>query len=174
MDRPELEAVVKNLDRRVTGIEQILPTLATKEDLRAAVAPLATREEMRSAIDTAIAKAVAPLATLDEMHNAINTAIAKAVAPLATREEMHNAINTAIAKAVAPLATREEMFQAVREEGQQTRRHFDVVAESLRGDIRLVAEGHAGLQQRVDTEVKAADATLDRRATRLEAERRKP
>jgi hypothetical protein len=69
------------------------------------------------------------------------------------------------------------MFQAVREEGQQTRRHFDVVAESLRGDIRLVAEGHAGLQQRVDrleTEVKAADATLDRRATRLEAERRKP
>lgn len=145
MDRPELESVVTNLDHRVMRIEQILPTLTTKEDLRAAVAPLPTR---------------------DEMHEAIDSATAKAVAPLATREEMHQAIDSAISKAVAPLATREEM----REEGERTRRHFDVVAESLRGGIRLLAEGQVALQERVEdlrTDLKGDIAKLDRRVMRL-------
>lgn len=167
MDRPEMESVVTNLDHRVARIEQILPTLATKEDLRAAVAPLPTREEVHQAIDSAVAKAVAPLATREEMHQAIDSSIAKAVAPLATREEMHQAISNAI----APLATREEM----REEGERTRRHFDVVAESLRGDIRLLAEGQVALQERVEdlrTDLKGDIAKLDRRVMRLETTRR--
>ncbi len=46
-------------------------------------------------------RADAPLATREELH----TAIAAAVAPLATRDEMH----AAIAAAIAPLATRDEM-----------------------------------------------------------------
>jgi hypothetical protein len=75
-----LPELVRNIDRRVEAIEQILPTLATKQDLQEAIVPLATREEMRAAI----AAAVAPLATREEMH----AAIASAIAPLATREEM--------------------------------------------------------------------------------------
>ncbi len=39
---------LENIDRRFTTVEQFLPTVATKEDLQAAiaatVAPLATRE----------------------------------------------------------------------------------------------------------------------------------
>lgn len=115
MDRPKLESVVSNIDHRLTVIEQILPTLATKEDLRAAIAPLPTREEMYQAIHS-----------------------------------------------------------VVRQEGEQTRRHFDIVAESLHGDIRLIAEGHVTLQQSVDglrTELKGDIAKLDRRVTRLEAAR---
>lgn len=46
MDLVELEQVVRNVDARVARIEHILPTLATKEDLKA----FATREEMRAAI----------------------------------------------------------------------------------------------------------------------------
>ena len=55
---------MRNLTGRVVRIEQILPTLATKEDLAATVAPLATRAEMHDAIRAA----VEPLATRVEMH----------------------------------------------------------------------------------------------------------
>jgi len=112
---------------------------------------LATRDELHAAI--------APLATRQEMHAAI--------APLATREEMH----TAIAAAVAPLATREEMRTAIRAEGEETHRHFDVVAESLRSEIRVIAEGHGYLAHRMDTlegDTKRALTGLDRRVLRLE------
>jgi hypothetical protein len=62
--------------------------------------------------------------------------------------------------------------QELREESEQTRRHFDIVAESLRSDIRLLAEGQAALHQRVGdlrTELRADIASLDRRVMRLEA-----
>jgi len=142
--QPEpLEQVVRNVDARLTRLEQILPTLATKAELKEAVAPLATR---------------------DEMH----AAIAEAVAPLATKAELREAI----AEAIAPLATKVEM----REEGERTRRHFDVVAERLEGHIKLLAEGHAALRDDVRdmrSEVKTDIAQLDRRVTRLEADRLK-
>jgi hypothetical protein len=60
---------LENIDRRLTRLKQILPTLATKdelttlatkEELSAAVALLATKEELRAA--------VAPLATRDDIH----------------------------------------------------------------------------------------------------------
>jgi putative N-acetylmannosamine-6-phosphate epimerase len=39
----------------------------------------------------------------------------------------------------------------IREEGIATRRHFDVVAESLRDDIRIIAEGLIALDAKVET-----------------------
>ena len=42
MTATEMEEVLKNLDRRLTNVEQILPTLATKEDLKA----FATKEDL--------------------------------------------------------------------------------------------------------------------------------
>ena len=72
MDQDMIGTHLTNLDRRLARVEQILPTLATKEELLAAIAPLATKEELRAAI--------APLATKEELRSAI--------APLATREEL--------------------------------------------------------------------------------------
>ena len=40
--------------------------------------------------------------------------------------------------------------QEVRDEGIATRRHFDVVAESLRDDIRIIAEGLIALDTKVE------------------------
>ena len=40
--------------------------------------------------------------------------------------------------------------QEVRDTAAETRRHFDVVAEHLRHDIRGIAEGVIGLSERVD------------------------
>lgn len=43
------------------------------------------------------------------------------------------------------------LHQEIREEGVSTRRHFDVVAESLRDDIRIIAEGLIALDAKVQT-----------------------
>jgi hypothetical protein len=102
-----MEQRLENVERRVDRVEQILPTLATREDLKAGIAPLATKAELRAAI-----------------------------APLATKAELRAAI--------APLATKAEL----RALEQRMRTHFDVVAEGLRDDIRLVAEAVATILER--------------------------
>jgi hypothetical protein len=48
------------------------------------------------------------------------------------------------------LATKAELRSEIAAEGDRTRRHFDVVAESLRDDIRLLADGLVGVTQRLD------------------------
>jgi|PersoiStandDraft_1058852.scaffolds.fasta_scaffold162869_2 hypothetical protein len=50
------------------------------------------------------------------------------------------------------------------EEMEEVKRHFGVVADGLRSDIRLVAEGHAALDLKFDTmrqEVSALDLKFD-------------
>lgn len=109
MPKPETTPTLKNLDRRLANIEQILPTLATKDELFAAVAPLATRDEVRA-------------------------------------------------------------------EAVETRRHFDVVFESMRAEIRVFAHGQVGLTERLDafeTKTERAIAHLDQRVLRPEADRRR-
>ena len=51
MDDIVIETHLENLDQRLTRVEQILPTLPTKEDLRSEVARLATKEEFRQGIE---------------------------------------------------------------------------------------------------------------------------
>jgi hypothetical protein len=104
-----------------------------------------TKEELRAE--------VAKLATKEELR--------AEVAKLATKEELR--------AEVAKLATKEEL----RDESDRTRRHMGVLVESLRDDIRIVAEGQVALARRVDdiyAELKENDARLDRRVMRLEAQ----
>ena len=57
---------------------------------------------------------------------------------------------------------------------EETRRHFDVVGEGLRSDVRAVAEGHVGLVERLDRfqqEVRRDLRRVERRLLRLEARR---
>ena len=119
MDQTELEVLVKDINARATRIEQILPTLATKEDLKT----FATKEDLRS---------------------------------FATKEDLQ------------VCATKDD----VREEGERTRLHFDVVAEAMKADIKRIAEGHAFVDARVDgvrAELKEDLAVHDKRITKLEA-----
>ena len=44
MPATKMEDVLKNIDHRLTNVEQILPTLATKEDLKA----FATKEDLKA------------------------------------------------------------------------------------------------------------------------------
>ena len=104
MDQDEMEQGLRNLDHRVERVEQLLPTLATENDLQAAIEPLATKAELKAAID----------------------------------------------KAVEPLATKAELQSAIAGAERRMRTHFDVVAESLGDDIRLIATALATLSQRTD------------------------
>ena len=53
--------------------------------------------------------------------------------------------------------------QEVRDTATETRRHFDVVAEYLRHDIRGIAEGVIGLSERVDRLGTGLRAGMDER-----------
>ncbi len=164
MDPMEAERLLRKLDRRLEQVEQILPLLPTRAEMEKmiektmarAVEPLVTKEQ----VDVAIAEAVKPLVTKEQM----DSAIAQAVEPLATKEEL--------AAAIAPLATKDEL----REEGERTRRHFDVVAEGLRDEIKLLAEHQVAFQGEVKRGCKVVGKRLDnheKRVTRLEVRDRK-
>lgn len=81
------------------------------------------------------------------------------------------------------------MDPEIRAQFDETRRHFDVIAEGMRAEVRLVAEGVTSLAERVDrlehnlreeiretrrdlTALLTASYTdLDRRVRRLEGDR---
>jgi hypothetical protein len=48
MDQDLIATHLKKLDRRLARVEQILPTLATKEELQAAIAPPATKDDLKA------------------------------------------------------------------------------------------------------------------------------
>ena len=68
---------------------------------------------------------------------------------------------------------RDEMRTAIREEGERTRQHFNVVAERIETSVKAIAEGHETTKMRVDTqrtEIETELAAHDRRIVKLEAE----
>ncbi len=145
-----LTEAVENLDDRLERVEQILPTLATKDDLK----PLATKEELK------------PLATKDELKTLATKDELKA---LATKDDLKT---LATKEDLKTLATKDEL----REEGERSRRHMEVLVESVRDDLRLYAERLETLDKR-DARQHAdrlqASNAVDTRVTRLEAASRK-
>jgi len=142
MDSRPLREVITNIDTRLERVEQCLPDVATKSELGTAVRTLAKKTDFDEAVGTlatraALDDAVTKLATKEELHAALTK--------LATKEELHAAVSELATKrelhaAVSDLATKGEL----REEGERTRRHFDVVAEGLRDELRLLADSHMG------------------------------
>lgn len=119
MNSDDLEARVKNIDERTQRIEQILPTLATKDDLKG----FPTKDDPKG------------FATKDDLK------------AFATRNDL-------------------------KEEGERTRRHFDIVAEQMKTDIALIAAGHEATKAHVNiklTEVGTELTAHDRRIMKLEA-----
>ena len=152
MTRMNLENVVRNIDRRLERVEQILPTLPTREDFDHRFAALVTRDELDQRL--------AALVTRDELDQRL--------AALPTRDEMHAAIRDA----VAPLAARMDGFdRRLTEESERSRRYTQILFESLRDDIRLVAEGVATLQTTMEEAVRPMLADHERRITTLEDSR---
>jgi len=177
MDATPLEDVVRNCNLRFDRIEQILPTLATKAELRAeiqaAIAPLARKADLELLATKAdLEAAIAPLATKAELEPlATKAELQVAVALLATKADLEPLATKA---ELEPLATRAEMRAEIRAESAETRRFMKVLIEDLRGEIRLTMEGLVDLDAR-DARQHAdrlrEHAGLDRRVTALEARR---
>jgi hypothetical protein len=114
MTATEMEDLLKNLDLRASTIEQILPTLATKEDLKA----FATKEDLKA------------FATKEDLKAFATKEDLKA---FATKEDLQ------------AFPTRGEMDAKF----EEAKRHATVLFESLRDDIRLLAEHVADILQRL-------------------------
>ena len=101
------------------------------------------------------------------------------LAPKADLAESRNATKADLDAAIAPLATKADVKAEVKADGEQTRRYFDVVAEGLRAEIRLLADGHTATQASINamrTDITRILDRHDRRLMRLEAspKRRSP
>ena len=95
--------------------------------------------------------------------------------------QMEQRLLQAIAQAIATAETSSRAYadametrirQDVRAESAETRRHFDVVAEDLRSEVRLVAEGVVALDQKHDRlrdEMREEFSKVGHRLLRLEA-----
>jgi uncharacterized protein (DUF3084 family) len=60
-----------------------------------------------------------------------------------------------------------EITAEIKAEGEITRRHFDVVADGFKADVRIIAEGHDALRADV-AELKAGQGRLEAGQGRLE------
>jgi len=121
MDTMALEDVVKSIDLRLARVEQILPTLAAKDDLKV----FATKDDLKA---------------------------------LEARIDFK-------------FATKAELRTELRTHADEIRQQFNAVAERIEGYVRVVAEGHGALEQRLNETNRKFDqavARLDRRVTRLE------
>jgi hypothetical protein len=145
MDQSELEVLFKNIDKRTARIEQILPTLATKDDLKG----FPTTEDARA------------FAMKDDLK------------VFATKKDLEA---FATKKDLEAFATKEDVKTLVAEEGARTRLHFDVVAEQMKSEVKLIAEGQTALTVRVDRLEKKLTTDIaahDKRLLRLEAAKRR-
>jgi uncharacterized protein YicC (UPF0701 family) len=164
MDQQEIETRIKNIDERTTRIEQILPRLATKEDLQGS----ATKQDLQG---FATKQDLQGFATKQDLQG---FATKQDLQGFATKQDLQG---FATKQDLQPFATKQDLQpfatkDDVREEGERTRRHFDVVAEAMKEEIGRIAEGHAVVNARVDgvrAEHKADIAGHERRITKLEA-----
>jgi hypothetical protein len=124
-----LEHVVRNIDRRLERVEQILPTLPTREEF-----------------DRKLDEKIATLVTKEELDRKLDEKIAN----LATKDEL------------AALGGK------ISEEAERSRRHTQVLFESLKDEVRLVAEGLAPTQAEVIQIIRPTLANHGQRITALE------
>jgi predicted nucleic acid-binding Zn-ribbon protein len=106
-------------------------------------------DETRAYLDTA----------LDALRQELRTG---AVETAALRQEIR-------AGAVETATLRQELRQEIREAAVETRRHFDVVAESMRSDVRAVADGVAANSESIERLGRELRAEVDSRFTAVHA-----
>jgi hypothetical protein len=120
--------------------------LATKDDLvifatKADLANFATRQDLANFAtkqDLAIfatKQDLATYATKQDLKEGLDELRMEFRDTFATKQELAE--------------MRDELRQDIRREGVDTRRHFDVVAEAMHDDVRIIAEGLVALERRV-------------------------
>jgi hypothetical protein len=117
----------------------------TRDEMNARFDLVPTRDEMNARFDL--------VPTRDEMNARFDL--------VPTRDEMNARFDL--------VPTRDEMRREIQEAGEETRRHFDVVAEDMRSLIQGVAEGIVLLGERMDARFEEQEARLMERIDPLYA-----
>lgn len=123
MTPANLNAMIRNLDKRTSSIEQILPTLATKADLER----FATKDDLRNA--------VRGLATKEDLER------------FATKVDLDRYATKAD---LERFATKEDSERfPTKEDVADSRRYALVLHEDVKSDLRLLAEHLASVMAAV-------------------------
>ena len=150
MDVIEMEELIRNIDHRLQRVEQILPTLATKEDLRG----LATKDDLRGLATKAEIRKLATKAEIREL--ATKTEIRE----LATKEEVRKEGELTRAHFSAVAEDLRSDIRKIAEGHAHLDRRLDEVRTEIKADI-------ANIDTRV-TKLDARVMQLDGRVMRLE------
>jgi uncharacterized protein YicC (UPF0701 family) len=125
MDDETLTGHFKNLDLRVGGVQQIL---------QQNVGPRLTSMESRlSNVEARLSTVDGRLSTVDGRLSNVEATLSKVDGRLSNVEQI-----------LPTFATKEDLNEGL----DRSRRHMDVIAESLRDDIQLIAENLAALMSK--------------------------
>ena len=155
MNESRIEAALHKLDERFDRIEQILPTLLTKDES----ARFATKDDFAG---FATKDDLAGFATKDDF------------AGFATKDDLAGFATKDDLAGFATTVDLQDLRGEVRAEAEATRRHFDAVAEDFMSQVKLVSEGHQLIAERSERELEGVRAdvrAIDRRVMRLEADK---
>lgn len=145
-----IEQHVQNLDTRLTGVEQILPTLATRDDLKA----FATKDDLKA------------FATKDDLRRALeDVPTRRDPKGFVTRDDLQ-----AFGEHQGALM-RQFVLKVVEKSAADTRHEMRLLFEAQNRKIDAVLDLHQAGRARteeVDEAARTRDAALDRRVTRLE------
>jgi hypothetical protein len=148
MAKSETATLLRNLDHRVAVIEQVLPTLATKDDLKG----FPTKDDLKG------------FPTKDDLKGFLTKDDLKG---LPTEEDPKGfALKTDLER----FATRDDL----REEGERSRRYMKVLIEAVHDTVNRALDVQAGHTQRLEQHGARLDGhdgkigRLDVRVTALE------
>ena len=149
MTPSDVEAMLSNLDARTTRIEQILPTLATRQDLSDSIRVLATREDLKAFATKEDLKRFATkddlkrFATKDDLKRFATKDDLKRFATkedlkrFATKEDLKRFATKEDLKA---FATKDDLREGLAATLAESKHYTRVLFEDLKGDIQLLAE----------------------------------
>jgi hypothetical protein len=131
MTPTDLEAMVQNLNHRVTSIEQILPTLASKNDLEGLERRL--REELASKKDL----------------EALERRLREELASKSDLEALKNELRQELASKSDLEGLGRELRRELVERFDDAKRYALVLHEDLKSDIGVIAEHLADVMSRL-------------------------
>ncbi len=147
MTPTELEAMVQNLNNRLTNVEQILPTLATREDL----AVLATKNDLETLRQESVANLAAAEKRLREdlaSKSDLASLEKRLREDLASKSDLAS-LEKRLREELASKKDLEELRNELVLRFDEAKNYALVLHEDLKSDIGLIAEHLADVMARL-------------------------
>lgn len=137
MNQTELKEKLVEVDKRVAAVEKILPTLLTRQEFKIAM----------SAVDGRFDAVDQRFEQIDRRFEQIDRRFEQVDRRFEQVEQRFEQIDRRFDQVDQKFF---ELSVAMKTWADDLRHHFNIVSESLRSDIRLIAKGHRALVERLD------------------------